>query len=256
MPPKLKADDLVEALSDGKVMAALAGILAPLINAPIAEMDKKIDNLISAVHDLKTNYRALQNEVVELRQVNDGLKNQLFVQSGRIDDLENYSRCDNLIIKGLPEQSHAERASSSNLRTDGLPPATSNQSVETTFISFCRESLHVEVSPHDLSTAHRMKAGPKDRVRPVIVRFTNRRIRDEVYRSRKLLKNNRDNIYISEHLTKSTSELFYEARKLLREKKLYSTWTQNGQVLVKFSSDISVKPTLVKSREDLRDRLR
>ena len=45
------------------------------------------------------------------------------------------------------------------------------------------------------------------------------------------------NVYISEHLTKSASDLFFEARKLLRDKKLYVAWTHHGQVLIKFSSD-------------------
>jgi len=130
---------------------------------------------------------------------------------------------------------YAEKATADSVPGTS-PTAVSHESVESTFINSCRDSLNVSISRDAISTAHRMKSGPKDMVRPIIVRFTNRRIRDEVYRARKLLKRNfthstqspntsrntphdQQPIYISEHLTKPSSELFYLARKLLCDKK-------------------------------------
>lgn len=128
-----------------------------------------------------------------------------------------------------------------------------HQSVESTFIDFCNDSLGLRVTPQDISIIHRISASSKDTVRPIIVRFTNRRTRDAVYRARKLLKdhNHSSRVYISEHLTKVSAGLFYEARQLQRQNKLSSAWTQGGQVYVKFTSDLSVRPTLVKKKLDL-----
>jgi len=45
-------------------------------------------------------------------------------------------------------------------------------------IAFCNDALNVDVLPADISIAHRLKADKKDATRPVIVRFTNRRVRN------------------------------------------------------------------------------
>jgi len=97
-----------------------------------------------------------------------------------------------------------------------------------------------------------MKAGKGDAVPPMIDRFSNRPAQDRVIRAKKQLRQDTTSrIYISEQLTKMASELFYEAQKFRREKKLESTWTQNGQVFVRQSTDPNIKPTLIRCRADL-----
>ena len=96
-------------------------------------------------------------------------------------------------------------------------------------LEFLNTSMSVKVQSQDISVAHRLKAGPRDKTRPLIVRFVNRKVRNEVHRSKKKLKDIPSNeIYISEHLNKSTSDLFYSARKMV--KRIAAAWTQNGQV--------------------------
>ena len=60
------------------------------------------------------------------------------------------------------------------------------------------------------------------------------RIRDTIYRARLALKA-RPGLYINEHLTKSTAAIFHNARILVKQKRLLSTWTTNGVVFVKAS---------------------
>ena len=252
MPPKLKTDDLIEAILDGKVVEALAKALSPFLKKIIDEsLDDKLATLTKTVSDVQQSNAKLQAQMTMLKKENDDMRVQLTTQGGRLESIEAYSRLDNLIIKGLPETSYAERASKGSADADESLHAESNSSVESTVISFCRDALHVAVTPSDISIAHRLRTGGKDKVRPVIIRFTNRRIRDSVFRAKKLLKNQSKPIYISEHLTKSSSELFYESRKLLREKKIHSTWTNNGQVFVKVSANPSAKPLLIKCHADL-----
>ena len=119
-------------------------------------------------------------------------------------------------------------------------------------VLFCRDILHVTVSPHDItSTAHCIRGGDKDKSRPIIVRFTNKRERDEIYSSKMKLKGLTERYFISEHLSKTVSELLFESRRTLREKKLVSMWPRNGQVHVRFTPDPTKGPTIVKSRRDL-----
>src|SRR5271168_3891996 len=67
-------------------------------------------------------------------------------QSDRIEAMEIYTRIDNLIIKGLPEQTYAERGTPT--RSDASNTATPGESfvaVENTVISFFRDSLGIEL---------------------------------------------------------------------------------------------------------------
>lgn len=260
MAPKVKPDDLVEALSDTKVLGALADILSPLIEAAVSTaIEKRLAIAVEAIIDSKmgdllSSVREMKSKTDKIEQQNITLREQLTVQTRRIDEMEALSRYENLVLRGIPEQSYAERGSVSHSTTDGITTA-SYQAVENTVIAFCKDSLHIEITPHDISFAHRIKTGPKDAIRPVLVRFTSRRVRDQIYRSKKLLKgSSTNNVYISEHLSRANAELFFEARKLLRLKKLHSAWTQMGLVHVKFTTDPGERPTTVKCLANLSPR--
>lgn len=222
MPPKSRpiADDLIEALQDKKVAEALAKALSPLIDLSIEEaIGKRLEGLVTSVRELKGEIGRLHKRCEDAEKENAELKKTMSSQDRRLDDMESYSRCDNIIIRGLPERSSAERATAAT-SLDARPSAQeSSEAVESTVVAFVNDSLGVEISPSDISIAHRIKAGPKDTTRPVIVRFTSRKARNAVYNARKSLKDTGHKVFLSEHLTKATSDLFFEARKLLREKK-------------------------------------
>jgi len=145
----------------------------------------------------------------------------------------------------------AERATASAAMGDSHSISDSHQSVEEMFTAFCHDKLGVDVDLRVISIAHRLKAGTNDSFRPIIVRFTNRRIRDHIYAARKTLKppkgtrRSKDAVFISENLTKSASDFFYEARQLLKQKNIHASWMQNGLVHVRFSSDPGNKPVVI-----------
>ena len=87
---------------------------------------------------------------------------------------------------------------------------------------------------------------------PVIVRFTNLRTRDTIYRARLTFKA-RPGLYINEHLTKYTAALFHDARILIKQKRLLSAWTTNGVVFVKASNDPSARPVKVAIPAELKN---
>ncbi len=43
----------------------------------------------------------------------------------------------------------------------------------------------------------------------------------------------RQNVYINDDLTLHRAKLFHDARKLVKQKRLHSTWTQQGSIMVK-----------------------
>jgi len=104
MASKMNMDSLVEAFSDTKVVSALADALTPLFTSMTNALDKRIDTLILSINELKLNNKLLRDQAESVKEENVTLRKQLAEQSDRIDQLEGYTRSDNLIIKGLPEK--------------------------------------------------------------------------------------------------------------------------------------------------------
>jgi len=57
-------------------------------------------------------------------------------------------------------------------------------------------------------------------------------------------------IYINEDLIKPVADLFREARKLVKEKKLFSAWTYGGSLFVKVSGATGAHSQKITSRDD------
>ena len=193
------ADDLIDALQDVRVVEALGKVLAPVIaksvESAVAPFVKQLEGLTTAVRELKTENARLQKQCEAVSKDNARLQKIVDTHNRRIDDIESYSRSDNIIIRGLPERSAAERASDApSLSGDKPTLRESHEAVEATALEFFNSTLGVRVTPQDVSIAHRIKAGPKDKNRPIIVRFSNRKTRLAVLRAKKVLKGSSDKV--------------------------------------------------------------
>jgi hypothetical protein len=159
----------------------------------------------------------------------------------KVDDLEAYSRIDNVIVYGLPETA-AEVIAGTAYNAETVPSTGGDLSVtsELAFIQFCHQKLKVEIAPGDISVAHRL-AKPKVKgdvsrgPRPMIVRFCNRKAKLRVLAARKELRKVESckNIYINEHLTQNTSQLFKKSRAMVKNNMIQSTWTWSGKLFIK-----------------------
>ena len=93
------------------------------------------------------------------------------------------------------------------------------------FEEFCQQTLNIVVSPSDISTCHRLgksqTSGSKSC--PMIVRFTNRKMKIAVMKAKKALRGS--GVFINELLTRKTSAMFAKARTLIKQKRLYDAWT-------------------------------
>ena len=178
------------------------------------------------------------------------LHQQVNVQGGRMEELERYTRRDNLIISGLPEGSYLEASSNAANSSNDIPE--SSQSTEKTVLKLFTESMGLNLTPSDITIAHRLKKGGKDIHRPIIVRLVNKRVRDCILRAKKTLRNSDGftSVFISEHLTQSASSLLFDARRLVCQKKIASAWTMNGRVFykVKLEDKLGI---MIKSVNDL-----
>jgi len=229
-------DDLINALRDDRVLDALGSIYE-------AKLQAALKDLLQTVTDLKH-----ENEQKDMK---------INCMQQRIDDLEAYNRRDNLLISGLPIESYSE-AATVGASGDGnreqvdtrTSTAESSYATEQAALKMFNTCLNVKVSEKDISVAHRLPSKNKSQPPVVIVRFTNRKARDDVYNARRKLRSVASSrIFINEDLAKTTAELFQQARKLVRSKQLHSTWTRNGSLFIKSSEDS--RPQKIKNSGEL-----
>lgn len=149
----------------------------------------------------------------------------------KLDEVENLSRLNNVVIHGLPEPNVGKTTASS-------AKSRSNQSSIPEIIELCTARLHLHIDEPDISFAYRIPG--KGKYRPLVVGLSHRRARDAIYDSRKLLRNmsNSDSptIYINEHLTRMNSQLYAKARSLVKARKIHSTWTAGGRLTLQVRS--------------------
>ena len=217
-------ETLIAALSNERVTEALSEAFQPLIQSAIDS--------------------ALQTFSAELKKKDDKiskLPQDINIANKKIDSLEIYNRLHNLLITGLQVENYAEAASTASPRNNGTEAENSTQT-EAAILEFFNQQLGVDIVKQDISISHRLKAS---RLGPpvIIVRFTNRKARENVFAARRQLQNTR--IYINEDLTKVTAELFKHTRKLAKDKNIHSTWTRGGTVYVRVSDDPACKPKKV-----------
>lgn len=252
MPPSNKLiSDLIEALLDDRVITALGSTLGETISKLVEDkVNKVLGPIQTKLGQLVTSNEQAKQEISALKTENKDLKS-------RVEALEAYSRIDNVIIHGLHYSSFAEvaavsnsqQSSQSSSRNIGATGPTENcEATAHAVLSFVNNVLDIPLSPLDISIAHRLKKTRQDSTpAPVIVRFTNRRARNAVIHARKRLStlSAGRGVYINEHLSKARESIFREARRLVKEKKLFRAWTNNGEVYVRVSSAPDSRPLLV-----------
>ena len=148
-----------------------------------------------------------------------------------LENLEQYGRRDNLEFIGIPQQ----------------PNENTNE-----IIKKLVKKLNITLNDRDISISHRLQRniGSKNPENndhpPIIVRFTNRAIRNEIYKKRNCIQQisnfeiqGMEKMYINENLTNFRKQLFNMARKLQKEHEYKFLWTNQCQILVRKNAEAS-----------------
>ena len=183
---------------------------------------------------LKLDERAEQ--LRNLQTVNITLAEKLTKERECREELEQYSRRENLLFCGNPA-TLAERT----VADQGEHQLIAEFSAVTTdkVISFCNNVLHTNFSASDISIAHRCKPRRGSSCPPVLVRFVGRSIRDDVFRAKAHLKTfnasrpSSECSFINEDLTETNRKLLGAADKAVSDNQLDSAWSSNCHVYVK-----------------------
>ena len=208
------------------------------------ELQKSLEFHINKMEELATENKDLKREVKSLKETSSKAneeRDQLYADLGtainQIDDLEQYTRKNNLEIHGIPEKTEE------NLVEKVIKLAN---------------ALNVTIRSDDIDICHRMFTGRNvSKPRPIIVRFKSYRTKKELYGVRKSLKNQRMSqifqgagiVYINENLTRMRRQLFAKVWKRKKSEQWHSAWTMDGKIFMKLS--LGDHPVRIYSQEDL-----
>jgi len=198
----------------------------------IGQDTAKIDGLQQSITGITSRVDKVDEEVSELKQRTQELDEE-------IESMKSYQRKNNLIITGVPEQ---------------LLGNCINVIIDIAYyLDVKLDETYIDAA-HPLPTRHGTK---------IVVKFINRWIKERILNAyiteakKGGLKTTAlsyegpsQHVYISEHLTPKTEQIYYEARQLKRANKIQTASVRNGKVVVKKSGS-ALKITIA-SLDDLK----
>lgn len=187
--------------------------------------DKDVQSMMREVH--KSNVEATADLVCSKLEAKFAhLHRLLESKDKRIADLE--KTVEQLTLKQDDVEQYSRRTS---VRISGIPET---QTEDVAAISMDIFKV-LDVSPPVINRVHRI--GPKRTVpdappRPILCQFLSYGDKAEVMKRKKLLKERQRGVYISEDLTRRRASILYQARTLVRQKKIRASWSSDGVILI------------------------
>lgn len=184
----------------------------------VAEAEKEVEVMKSQVSDQRAEIDKICEEEariqVECRKVKDLLKEreqQMWAQGMELNDIEQYSRRNNLRIYGIDDRNFRE-----------TPEETAQK-----LVSLFHDKLDLDLSVKDIDIAHRMGRFSQTANRPIVCRMVQRVNALKVMRARRKCKGTR--VIIREDLTRRNAKLLEKVTALECVK---TAWSDNGKVVV------------------------
>ena len=176
-------------------------------------LSKKIDELETEIKNKDEKIQLLQNRVEILEEEKES-------QGNEIDDLEQYSRWNCLLLHDVVE--------------------TNAECRDDIIIKTCAEELGIDVKQEDLDRSQRLGKVKRNgsKPRPIMVKFAHHAVRNKVFSNKKKLKGKK--LLITESCIVYRMKLLDEARQKYGVRHI---WTYDSRVMYKENNEISVYTT-------------
>jgi hypothetical protein len=209
---------------------------------------RKDVNLILKQQDIiskqQSHIETLLQEITSLKATNQKQSKEIRALQTRVDDLEQYTRSEDLIITGLKVQGRSyARAATVTEETNDCAPEAENRNIEKQVIDFMT-SANIPMHEETISACHFLGGPDKNGNKKIVVRFVNRKHKVEVLKRWKNLVNHK--VYVSEHLTQKNAKLARIARFLKKNNLIVQTWTRNGRVFAKWKSTLNEQDSVTR----------
>ncbi|XP_060771961.1 uncharacterized protein LOC132882868 [Neoarius graeffei] len=198
----------------------------------IDDIKKSLDFLgeeISAVRMQQKTILDLVEEVKALRLQNKEKEKRIAILENRVEELEQYTRINDIIVTGLQIQPHSYAGAVARRDGEELNEEDAN-SVEKQVLAFLH-SKGIEVKSNNIEACHPLPRRSNTGKPVVIMRFANRKHKMQLLKQGKKLKGS--DVFLNEHLTKKNADIAKKARLLRKQGKIQNTWTQNCKIFIR-----------------------
>ena len=240
---KTKMEAMLRSILDEILESKLTAILSFILDAKSTTYEESMtffntnfETMKAKTDSLEKQMKALADENVRLRSDSAKMKKEICDLRSAIDEQAQYTRRECLEIRGVPVTCGED----------------TNEIVKK-----IGALTDVDINDTDISISHRIpssnggKSGsiPPIRHPAIVVKFTNRRIRDLFYKARsKLISYNisdiglgrygGSNIFIQESLTEAKRKLFKNCLKFPKDQEYKFIWTYNGVIYLRRNEHI------------------
>jgi hypothetical protein len=184
------------------------------------------------IKPLQTKLRETQSKLAELEPLIEKMafvENKLEPLLSRIEELEAQILKSNQELKDEKTRSHDSESmlhsgKGNNLILSGLP--TPSDSTPAEFITNLADVMNIRIGPFSTKTIGRNNS--------ILIHFESVWDKRKLYAARLKLKDHGfENLFISEDLLKTQSEIFFHCRQARKMNLVQSTWSFNGSVYLK-----------------------
>jgi hypothetical protein len=199
------------------------------IRGQMMDLQKQMATLLANQTKNKTE---LLDKITQLEKKNLEQSEKIWSLEAHIDDLEQYSRADNVIITGFDprHQTYARVVGNRDQAEENEDaPSAEQDSLEDKIVSFLN-TKEMDISKSEISICHTL-GKDKGGIKNLVIRFNNRKSKIKLLKQGRKLKGSK--VYVNEHLTEKNGKLAKIGRILRKEELIQSTWTRNGKVFVK-----------------------
>ncbi len=200
----------------------------------VTNMEEEIERLKGENHDLKIDYDKVKEESLQNQQTLTSMQNHLKRREQIVEDLQQYTRRNCVIVTGVPE-------------------AGKNEDTDSKIKELAKDKMDLNIEDIDLDRTHRIGKPQDGKPRPIVVKFTRYNTRHEFMKNRKKLKGTK--VGVNDLLTLEARNLLKRAQDLVQQyNAVLGAWTWDGKVMVQVNFDDGKKRKYqVRSMDDIHD---
>jgi len=161
-----------------------------ILEGKLFDKDEETDKLTNRIQTLEKEIEAVTEERQQVARYADAMQYRL---DKSLNEAEQYSRLNNIRVRGVIDTNSKE-----------TPKETTKK-----IIDRIEQKMKIEIDSAEIDIAHRLKKRVRGN-RDIIVRFTSRMLRDDVMRSKKMLKGT--GVYLHDDLTTLNQAVYHSVR--------------------------------------------
>ena len=179
------------------------------------KVTESLQNLSDKLDEIEAENKKKDEKITQLEERVKELEKEKKDIYDNIDEMEQYSRRNCLLLHGVRENS--------------------NENTDDIVVKTISENLDIDIQKEDLDRTHRVGKGNRadGKARPIIIKFARYNVRRNVYSNKRKLKGK--SVLITESLTAARVRLLKQAQTRYGVK---NVWTSDGRILHKIGNNI------------------